>query len=444
MASDRRPFRLCGSSAAVTSSTAAAGNGSRGCAKTQMTVALLGTMASKGNVVMSFGSWFVRLNAFALILLGLQARPLDAAEKIEATIGRDGVSRTLLLPPSKDNPRNSEGDFVQLNDGRIMFVYTHFTGGGGDHDSAFLAARFSDDGGASWNDQDTIVLKNEGAMNVMSVSLLRLKGGKIALFYARKNSLSDTRPFMRTSSDEGQTWSEPQAIIPDSARGYYVLNNDRVVQLQKGQRKGRLIVPVALHNGAGRIEKWTGHGQVMCYFSDDDGRIWRRSESILVGRSPQGKPVQLQEPGVVELRDGGLLMFIRTDAGTQYFSRSTDAGNSWSEPEPGPLRSPLSPASIERIPETGDLLAVWNDNYDPKSKTSGDRTPLNVAVSKDEGKTWIHRKTIESDPRGWYCYTAIEFVGNRVLLGHCSGGAGRGRLNTTQITSFDVEFLYAP
>ncbi len=393
---------------------------------------------------MLFKSWFVRWSAFALIVLGVQALPLGAAEKAEATVGRDGVSRTLLLPPSKGNPRNSEGDFVQLNDGRIMFVYTHFTGGGGDHDSADLAARFSDDGGATWNDQDTIVVKNEGGMNVMSVSLLRLDNGEIALFYLRKNSTSDNHPYMRLSSDEGRTWSEPYAIIPESARGYYVLNNDRVVQLQAGPRKGRLIVPVALHNGGGRLEKWTGHGHIMCYFSDDEGRTWRRSKSILVGRSPQGQPVQLQEPGVVELRDGGLLMFIRTDAGTQYFSRSKDAGDTWTEAEPGSLRSPLSPASIERIPATGDLLAVWNDHYDPKSKTSGNRTPLNVAISKDEGKTWIHRKTIEDDPDGWYCYTAIDFVGNRVLLGHCSGGPGRGRLSTTQITSFDVAFLYAP
>ena len=44
-----------------------------------------------------------------------------------------GVEKIRLLPPGPGNARNSEGDFIQLKDGRILFVYTHFTGGGSDH-----------------------------------------------------------------------------------------------------------------------------------------------------------------------------------------------------------------------------------------------------------------------------------------------------------------------
>src|SRR5688572_27362967 len=57
----------------------------------------------------------------------------------------DGVEKIRLLPPGPMNPRNSEGDFIQLKDGRVMFLYTHFTGGGSDHAAAHLAARFSKD-----------------------------------------------------------------------------------------------------------------------------------------------------------------------------------------------------------------------------------------------------------------------------------------------------------
>lgn len=38
-----------------------------------------------------------------------------------------------------------------------------------------------------WSKDDTEVVPNEGAMNVMSVSLLRLQDDSIALFYLRKN-----------------------------------------------------------------------------------------------------------------------------------------------------------------------------------------------------------------------------------------------------------------
>jgi hypothetical protein len=97
---------------------------------------------------------------------------------------------------------------------------------------------------------------------------------------------------------------------------------------------------------------------------------------------------------------------------------------------------------VKRIPGTGHLLLVWNDHRGVAEKYKGKRTPFNVAISKDEGKSWEKVKTLEDDPDGWYCYTAIAFVGDRVLLGHCAGDSKVGRLNRTQITSFPVSWLY--
>ena len=359
-----------------------------------------------------------------------------------ATLGEsaDAVRRNVLLPPGPGNPRNSEGDFIQLKKGHILFIYSHYyEGTGGDNDPAYLASRISKDEGQTSSQKDVQVVANDGGMNVMSVSLLRLQSKRIALFYAQKNSLSDCRPAMRISSNEGKSWSKPSSVIPADHPGYYVLNNDRVVQL----KSGRLVAPVALHNAPGWPE-WTGYGHVMCYLSDNDGKTWRRSETVLLPpTTADGRRIQLQEPGVVELKDGKLLMFIRADGGSQYFSYSSDGGNTWSEACPSSIRSPLSPATIKRIPKTGDLLLVWNNNYEPEDKGSGKRTPFNVAISKDEGKTWQNMKVLEDDPDGWYCYTAVEFVGNRVLLGHCAGNRPKGTgLAVTQITSFDVDWLY--
>ncbi|MFC1604502.1 sialidase family protein [Planctomycetota bacterium] len=339
----------------------------------------------------------------------------------------------LVIEPSKGNPRNSEGDIIELKDGRLCLIYTRFTSGSGDHAAADLVMRTSDDGGRSWSD-DRIVVPCPGGLNVMSVSLLRLASGEIALFYLRKTSREDCRPLMCISRDETETWSQPTVCITDKV-GYYVLNNDRAVQL----RTGRLILPVAWHQGPGQDRDTAG--VIMCYLSDDNGRTWRRSKDSFKGYGPDGQRITVQEPGVVELKGGRLMMFMRTNAGSQYICYSQDGGETWSKARPSNLASPLSPASIKRIPWTGDLLCVWNDHSGVHRYPAGRRTPLCLAISRDEGKTWSRSRIIEDNPDGWYCYTAVTFVKNRALLAYCAGDKKIGGLNRLKILALYRDWL---
>lgn len=220
--------------------------------------------------------------------------------------------------------------------------------------------------------------------------------------------------------------------------GYNVLNNDRAVQL----RSGRLVLPVCLHcTPAYDRPDWAGI--CMCYLSDDGGQTWRRSQSQLQGHAADGTRVTTQEPGVVELQDGRLLMFARTTAGSQFVSSSSDGGDTWQPFQPSTLQSPCSLASIKRIPQTGDLLLVWNNHAGIDPRLQGQRTPLHAAVSRDDGRTWEPPKVLEDTPTGWYCYIAIGFAGDHVVLAHCSGDTKLvGHLSYPQITRFPVEFLY--
>ena len=365
-----------------------------------------------------------------LILTGLSTVFISSCNDGHKKDLSSGEEVVLRLPPGPGNPRNSEGDFIGLKGGRILFVYTHFTSGGGDASAAHLASRISGDGGKTWSQKDEIVLPNEGVQNIMSVSLIRLESGKIALFYLRKNSDQDCIPFMRLSNDEARTWSDPVRCIPDS--GYFVMNNDRVVELHGG----RLLLPVALHtNDSG---EFNARGRIMCYYTDDL-QSWQRS-----AEAPNPEHVVSQEPGVVELKDGRIMLFCRTGSNAQYISYSGDRGLTWSPLEKGNIRSPMSPASIERIPATGDLLLAWNDNLQTGGDNSGMRTPFNVAVSKDEGRTWIKKKVIESNPFGWYCYTALFFTDDYVLLAHCSDDRRKtGGLQTTEINRLSLDWIYA-
>lgn len=361
--------------------------------------------------------------------------PLDPPYRVKEITG---VEKNRLLPPTPGNARNSEGDFIQLKDGRLLFVYTHFTGGGSDHAAGHLAGRYSSDGGTTWTKEDVVIVPQSGGFNDMSVSLLRLQNGNIALFYARKNSTLDCRPVMRISTDEAKSWSDPFECITAEI-GYYVLNNDRVIQMTDG----RLIMAVALHNSESHEEpNWNGH--VMCYYSDDSGHTWKRNTTILAPEREDGTRLIAQEPGLIELKDGRLMMFIRSNAGAQLVSYSKDRGETWSKPTVSALKSPVSPATIERIPSTGDLLVAWNNHENIDKSLEGKRTPFAVAISKDEGETWTNVRTLEDDPNGWYCYTAMDFVGDHVVLGHCAGDRRKGGLNLTQITRFPIDWLYSP
>lgn len=345
---------------------------------------------------------------------------------------------TLELPPGPDNPRNSEGDFIRLKDDSLLFVYTHFTTGAGDHAKAFLAGRVSKDGGQTWSEQDQVVIPNEGGFNIMSVSLLRLDDGRIALFYLRKNSMEDCRPILRYSHDEAKTWSDPIETISDKEVGYYVLNNDRALQIQNG----RIILPLAQHFGPGQ-KKWTAYANAVCYFSDDEGQNWKRGQAVPGTKDAAGKPVMIQEPGIVELKNDRMLMFARTNAGSQYLSYSSDRGETWSEWFSSKIISPRSPATLERIPSTGDLLLIWNNHEGIDPSLAGKRTPLTTAISQDEGKTWKHVRNLAENPHEWYCYTALAFVDEHVVLGHSAGDRRNNNgLAESHVTRVPLEWFY--
>ncbi len=374
---------------------------------------------------------------------GEVALALDVgAEPCEATFQYEIVpapvpTRVLELPHSAENPRNSEGDFAVLKNGDVLFVYSHYTKGKGeDNDPAFLASRVSHDGGRTWSEKSEVVVPNEGSLNVMSVSFLRLKDGSLALFYLRKNSWNDCRPVMRVSRDEGKTWSAARLCVPDSDCDYYVLNNCRVARL----RSGRIVLPMCQHATppGGKID---GAGRLVCYYSDDEGASWTRS-ACFETYDDTGRRVTTQEPGVIELADGRALMYARTGHGCHWFCWSSDGCATFTKPVPGNLFGPCGPATITRL-STGDLLAVWNDHESVPSLRKDDhgwgkRVPLTLAISRDEGKTWTNRRTLEGNLDDWFCYFSVVEHDGAVLLGYCA----KAFLRHARITRVPLAWLY--
>jgi hypothetical protein len=105
-----------------------------------------------------------------------------------------------------------------------------------------------------------------------------------------------------------------------------------------------------------------------------------------------------------------------------------------------------------RIPQTGDLLMVWNDSpYDPKFDHYGVRNPFSMAISKDDGQTWLPSRAIETDPEWEFTNPAaiVTRDGNLLLAYEVSKYASLehpGKLGRTmmslKLAIIDIDWLY--
>ena len=340
-----------------------------------------------------------------------------------------GLVKHLAIDPTKENLRNGEGDTVMLKDGRMLFAYSHFTNhsstnnhqsGGTDGYSASIYGWISPDGGRTWPGEPRELIPNDAGLNLMCVSFLRLRDGSLAMFYLKKNGDDDCRPVMRVSKDEGETWGEARYCIDEAHRQYYVMNNARVIRL----KSGRILLPLCLHRYTAGTKKGgfgssnEPNGEVLSAWSDDDGATWRISDSVKAVL--EGKQRAAQEPGVVELRDGRVLMYIRSGGQRQrlLYSYSSDGGESWSAPEPGPVSSPTAPATMARL-SSGELVMVYNCHDGANKALWEYRTPLVIAVSEDEGRTWTRQRSIaDSLTDHGNCYASVREYDGRLYVSY--------------------------
>jgi len=222
------------------------------------------------------------------------------------------------------------------------------------------------------------------------------------------------------------------------------MSGNRPVQLSSG----RIILPIGRVLGDWCATTESGqlrdHSIASCCYSDDDGRTWTEAETWL------DLPLRgCMEPSVAELRDRRLLMTLRTDLGSVFRSRSCDQGLTWSRPQTTGLRAPESMPKLKRIPQTGDLMIVWNNSeYDPKWPTHyGKRTPLSVAISDDEGESWRNVRPLETDPDYEFTNPSCNVTSRgTVIITYLASKMESGRFGRTHMplkaAIADLDWLY--
>lgn len=189
------------------------------------------------------------------------------------------------------------------------------------------------------------------------------------------------------SADDGATWSKPTDItkqVKKSDWTWYATGPGVGIQL----KSGRLVVPCD-HYRAGTKAQYAH-----VILSDDAGKTWNLGG--IVGP-------KCNESQIVELDDGSVMLNIRSYRGTnrRLVALSKDGGVTFGDlVEDKALIEPVCQASILRLPgEKGGILF--------SNPASTQREKMTVRLSRDQGKTWAHAKTLHEGPAAYSCLAAL-------------------------------------
>ncbi len=295
--------------------------------------------------------------------------------------------------PTPDDPAVVEGQFVKL------------------------LSKVSSDNGATWSPLK-VVASSDNFSYSDARPMIDAISGKMVLQYTQWPSgytglpaLNETVAFYRTSTDNGQSWSE--AVNIDSQvkdPGWYETCNGPGTGIQlrwqtqaQGGHNGRLITPAFVLPQ----EHFPSYDfRNASFYSDDSGVSWDHSPVApgdCVGSEAQ----------IVELTNGDLLMDSR-GLGNRPRWLSHDGGATWGEVRYGDIpvadvSAGLIRYSAKRDGQDRDRLLFSAPLGNPPG-SGNSRDNLGLWTSYDEGKTFINPVLVASqDVAG---YSAVQKLAN--------------------------------
>lgn len=265
-------------------------------------------------------------------------------------------------------------------------------------DYIYLTMRSSTDAGRTWGEPWDMRDAAGERIKGNHQSLFRMSSGRLGMVYNDHELFPNGHPtrdagsgmMFRSSEDAGRTWSDPvvvfhmhamccsgHAIVLDSGRivapSYRWISFDETVSSEADNHMSFSFVMV----------------------SDDEGLTWKHSLSELFICNYK-VCYALGEPTVLPLRDGRLLMDLRSNNGRRYRSFSRDDGLTWERPRPVlQLSCTSAPSCLRRLP-SGEILIVWNQGARGEILKGLHRHRLSCAISRDEGETWEKFRNLES------------------------------------------------
>ncbi|MCL5270507.1 MAG: exo-alpha-sialidase [bacterium] len=324
-------------------------------------------------------------------------------------------------------------NLVVMPGGRLAFIC--FRGSAeGEPDTVLTMQTLQSDG--AWTEPRIIV--EEPGYPVGNGVLMPVHDGRVLIFYtlsyaacrcaaaaAKGAHWSHCLVHYRASADGGATWGERGALTEEFG---YICRNPAI-----RMSNGEYLLPIYDNRGGGRpgFEGMGGNEGGVAVSADLCQ--WRRYGRMVAGPG-------LAQPTVVELENGRLLALLRSRIywngddprwAVIWRSRSDDYGRNWSHPEPTAL--PNNNSSIQMIRLQSGVLALAYNHQSGRM-----RSPLNIALSYDDGATWPLRREIEPETRGAeYSYPAIAQTSDGRI--HLAYTWNRTHMKHVAVTQAEIE-----
>ncbi len=215
--------------------------------------------------------------------------------------------------------------------------------------------------------------------------LFQVPDGELLLFYKIGPSPSTWKGWMKSSTDNGKTWSAAKAL----PEGFIGPVKNKPVLLSNG---------VLLAGSSTEGNGWRVHFES----SNDFGKTW-----TMIGPINDGKTTNAIQPSILIYKNGKLQILARSKERAIMQAWSSDLGKTWSTLTPTTLPNNNSGTDAVTL-KNGRQLLVYNHVLPPDSVKNGKgaRTPLNLAYS-DDGVTWYAAAILEDSPISQYSYPSI-------------------------------------
>ena len=235
--------------------------------------------------------------------------------------------------------------------------------------------------------------------------------------YSAAATWGNTATILRTSADNGATWSRARLINPEHK------TRQMPVESVFRTREGSIILPCDAVS--------VGQGGTAIHVSRDGGKTWQDAGGKAAGI----------HAGIVQLEDGRLMALGRGDNvdGKMPKSISADMGKTWSV-----SASPFPPISggqrlvLLRLREGPLFFASFAKSIEV-TDAAGERRPVTglfAALSDDDGERWDVRKAIAPDEPS----EVESFDGRRMTIGPARGEP-RGYLSVCQTPDGTIHLI---